>query len=157
MLLPALLCCRLAAAAPVVDESWSGAAPPVVGEGEPTLTVVVRGAPESPPLRARLGGVEGRLPHLGLAVFALGLRGVPEEGRLVLQQGERTVWADQVVAGPDALVLLAWRGSGRIERLPAARDAASVPASPRPWWAAGWLALCVGAVAVAVAAGGRRA
>jgi len=127
---------QAAAPPPVVDETWLGLDLPEVGEGSPSLTVVLRGAPRDAPLSARMGTVEGRLEHMGLAVFAVRLRGVPAEGRLLLRDEDRTLWSGEVLAGDDALVSLSWAGAhDRIERLPAAPD--PPPPPPEQGWRRG--------------------
>ncbi|RME29303.1 MAG: hypothetical protein D6798_00360, partial [Deltaproteobacteria bacterium] len=120
--------------------TWLGLEVPEVGEGRPALTVVLRGAPRDAPLTARMGAVEGRLEHMGLAVFAVRLRGVPAEGRLILRDEDRTLWSGELLAGDDALVSLSWEGPrDRIERLPAAPD--PPPPPPEQGWRRGLAAL----------------
>lgn len=137
-----------ARAAPSIDEGWTGASPPVVGEGGPALTVVLRGASEAQPVTARIGAVEGQLQHLGLAVFAVSLRGVPEQGELRLFVGEEEAWTGEVQGGEHALLLLNSRGK-RIERLPAAPELPAEPLPRSPVLPVAWLALCLVALGLA--------
>lgn len=130
--------------APAVDEAWPGRPPPVVGEGEGELTVVVRGAREAEPPVARLGEVEGRLEHLGLAVFAVTLRGV--EGGELEVEGDGRAWRGEVGVGDPGLVLLEAKGA-QLWRLPAAPEAPREAPARAPWGPLAWLALCGAAVA----------
>jgi len=143
--------------APQVSEQWTDRAPPVVGQGSTQLTVVLRGAREDLPVTAQLGEVQGQLEHLGLSVFALILRGVPDHGELSVHIGDRLAWRGAVHAGlaggEDALVLLNRKGR-RVERLPAALDAQALadapPPSRSPLVPVLWLGMCLGTLGLAL-------
>jgi len=130
-----------------IHETWDGRAPPVVGQGNAALTVVVRGARTDIPVTAAIGDRRGELEHLGLSVFALTLRGVPAEGELRVEVGEQLAWRGTVrsridpAPGEGAVVLLNTHGR-RLERLPAAMEDPAAPPS-RSWLLpAAWLSLC---------------